>query len=41
MQKNHLVQESRVGPMFCQTDLKCSLTNKESADINEIFQIGH
>ena len=41
MIKNHLVQESRVGQIFCQTDLKCSLTNKESADINEIFQIGH
>ena len=29
--KNHLNQ----------TDLKCSLTHKESADIKEIFQIGH
>ena len=39
--KNHPVQESRVGPMFCQTAFKCSLTNEESADIQEIFQIGH
>ena len=38
---NHPVQESRVCPIFRQTDLKWSLIDQESADIKKISKIGH